>query len=87
MGANVALLGATPLFVSGFVALLKGNVSGAPFCLVCCVRYDNNGEIGGATTAGKRPLAHPQGGAFLLGKRNTVLVAALIERRFFSSWR
>ena len=41
VGANVALLGATPLFVRirGPCGLwpVKGNVSGASFCLVCCV--------------------------------------------------
>ena len=39
--------------------LLKGNVSGASFCVVCCVWHDNNDEIGDVTTAGKRPVAHP----------------------------
>ena len=86
MCANAALLGPAPLVVSGCVPFCKGNVAGGFFCLVCCVRYDNNGESGDVTTEGNAPWCS-QGGAFLLvEKRSTVLVATLTERRAEASW-
>ena len=75
--------GAASLVVSGCVPFARGalpSVAGGFFCLVCCVRYDNNGEFGDVTTEGNAPW-RSQGGAFLLEKRKTVLVATLTERR------
>ena len=39
-------------------------------CLVCCARYDNNGQIGDVTTEGNAPW-RSQGGAFLLLEKKT----------------
>ena len=47
---------------------LKGNVSGASFCLVCCVGYENNCEMVMSRQQGNAPW-RTQGGAFLLVKK------------------
>ena len=58
----------------------KGNLAGGLFCLVYCAGYDNNGGICDVTIEGNAPW-RSQGDAFLLEKRNTVLIATLTERR------